>query len=51
MAEFDAMQVIGLVNTKGLAGLVAAVDAMARAANILIANGLWRALPKRRIRS
>ena len=34
--EFDALLAIGLVETKGLIGLVAATDAMAKAANVQI---------------
>ena len=34
--EFDALLAIGLVETKGLVGLVAATDAMAKAANVQI---------------
>ena len=32
-------------------GLLAAIDAMAKAANIQIVNGLWRPSSQRRIRS
>ena len=45
------MQAIGLVETKGLVGLLDAADAMAKAAKAQMVNSLWRAMSKRRTRS